>query len=55
MLAFADDIDTMATSTRDVPEVFSLLEDEAGDLDLQVHEEETKYMVVTKNPITRIR
>lgn len=55
MLTFADDIDTVAHSTRHVREAFSHLEEEAGNLGIKVNEEKTKYIVITKNPRTRIR
>lgn len=46
--AFTDDIFTVTHSTRNVREMFSHLEEEAGN-------QKSMYMIVTKNPRTQIK
>ena len=48
-------MDTIAQSTRDAKEVFTLFENGAKEVGLEVNEDKTKYMVATKNPRPRVR
>ncbi|XP_072377824.1 uncharacterized protein [Diabrotica undecimpunctata] len=55
LLVFADDLDAVAHFTIDVLKVFSQLEEETGSMGLRINEENTKYMLVIKNPRPRVR
>ena len=46
ILAFADDIDIIARSERDLIKSFSLLKNAAGNMGLKINEDKTKYMMV---------
>ncbi|CAD7087998.1 unnamed protein product [Hermetia illucens] len=52
LLAYADDIDIMGRTTRDVQTAFIQIEQAARDLGLHINEGKTKYMVATSAPKT---
>ncbi|RLU18885.1 hypothetical protein DMN91_009243 [Ooceraea biroi] len=51
ILGFADDLDIIGRTRRDMDEAFSKLEEEAAKQGLKVNEEKTKVMMVSRKPI----
>ncbi|RLU25142.1 hypothetical protein DMN91_003234 [Ooceraea biroi] len=51
ILGFADDLDIIGRTRRDMDEAFSKLEEEAAKQGLKVNEEKTKVMMVIRKPI----
>uniref|UniRef100_A0A0K8SN56 Reverse transcriptase domain-containing protein n=1 Tax=Lygus hesperus TaxID=30085 RepID=A0A0K8SN56_LYGHE len=50
ILAYADDIDIIGRSQRDVKEAFLVLNREAKKMGLEVNAQKTKYMIAGRNP-----
>jgi hypothetical protein len=47
VLAYADDLDIIGRSKRDVEETFIKLNNEAQQMGLNINKEKTKYMEIT--------
>jgi hypothetical protein len=50
VLAYADDLDVIGRSERDIKEAFIKLDNEAQKMNLNINEEKTKYMEITAKP-----
>jgi sorting nexin-29 len=50
VLAYAEDLDIIGRSERDVKEAFIKLNNEAQKMGLNINEEKTKYMEITAKP-----
>jgi Reverse transcriptase (RNA-dependent DNA polymerase) len=55
LFAFADDVDAITNTPRDMNEIFYLFDQGAREMGLRVNEEKTKYMVLSRNPRNRVR
>ena len=54
LLAYADNIDVIGRTKRDVTTAFSAIERESTKMGLAVNEGETKYMLLTSKDVRRI-
>lgn len=51
ILGYADDLDIVSRSIRDLRDTFIKLETAAKKMGLQINEEKTKYMEINKNSV----
>ena len=54
LLAYADDIDIIGRTIRDVTPAFNAIERDSAKMDLTVHEGKTKYVLSTSGNVPRI-